>query len=192
MGVGSGKSFSSVENPSAVLSLEISSFLMATHPEEDSIRTPPPHHQDVHICCGPGQGPFLSLRQASVLSFRFLFFFILMRRRIWTSWLFRIWSSSCSWWRCSLRRICNLFWWIYNFFCILNNQSCWFVCFVKPGDVCLGFHRSENRFGHVGVRPLSRRIIRHRDELSCLGVWNISFYFYCLNFFFLLWRIDSL
>ena len=70
MGVGSGKSFPSVENPSAVLPLEmyseISSFLMATHPlemvnhpEEDSIRTPPPHHQDVHICYGPGQGPFL-------------------------------------------------------------------------------------------------------------------------------------
>ena len=70
MGVGSGKSFSSVENPSAVLPLEIyseiSSFLMATHPlemvnhpEEDSIRTPPPHHQDVHICYGPGQGSFL-------------------------------------------------------------------------------------------------------------------------------------
>jgi hypothetical protein len=49
MGVGSGKSFSSVENPSSVLPLEIyseiSSFLMATHPlemvnhpEEDSIR----------------------------------------------------------------------------------------------------------------------------------------------------------
>jgi hypothetical protein len=106
------------------------------------------------------------------------------RRRIWTSWWFRIWSSSCSWWRCSLRRICNLFWWIYNFFCILNNQSCWFVCFVKPGDVCLGFHRSENRFGHACVRLLSRRIIRHWDELSCLGLWNISFYFYYLIFFF--------
>jgi hypothetical protein len=70
MGVGSGKSFSAVENPSAVLPLEIyweiSSFLMATHPlemvnhpQEDSIRTPPPHHQDVHICYGPGQGSFL-------------------------------------------------------------------------------------------------------------------------------------
>jgi hypothetical protein len=38
MGVGSGKSFSGVENPSAVLPLEIyseiSSFLMATHPLE--------------------------------------------------------------------------------------------------------------------------------------------------------------
>ena len=107
-----------------------------------------------------------------------------MRRRIWTSWWFRIWSSSCSWWRCSLWRICNLFLWIYIFFCILNHRSCWFVCFVKPGDVCLGFHRSENWFGHAGVRLLSRRIIRHRDERSCLGVWNISFYFYCLNFFF--------
>jgi hypothetical protein len=32
---------------------------MVNHPEEDSIRTPPPHHQDVHICYGPGQGPFL-------------------------------------------------------------------------------------------------------------------------------------
>jgi hypothetical protein len=32
---------------------------MVNHPEEDSIRTTPPHHQDVHICYGPGQGPFL-------------------------------------------------------------------------------------------------------------------------------------
>jgi hypothetical protein len=29
----------------------------------------------------------------------------------------------------------------------------------------LGFHRCENRFGHAGVRLLSRRIIRHRDEI---------------------------
>jgi hypothetical protein len=29
------------------------------HPEEDSVRTPPPHHQDVRICYEPGQGPFL-------------------------------------------------------------------------------------------------------------------------------------
>ena len=66
MGVGLGKSFSSVENPSAVLPLEIYSFMMATHPletvnhpVEDSVRTTPPHHQDVHICYGTGQGPFL-------------------------------------------------------------------------------------------------------------------------------------
>jgi hypothetical protein len=96
MGVGSGKSFSSVENPSAVLPLEIyseiSSFLMATHPlemvnhpEEDSIRLllriiktsiSVMDLDRVLFCLA------LSLRQASVLSFRFLFFFILMRRRI--------------------------------------------------------------------------------------------------------------
>ena len=62
MGVGSGKSFSCVENPSAVLPLEIyseiSSFLMAihplemvNHPEEHSIWTPPPHHQCPFLPC---------------------------------------------------------------------------------------------------------------------------------------------
>ena len=61
MGVGSGKSFSSVgilsaERPLEICS-EISAFLMANHPEEDSIQIPPPNHQDVHIYCGPGQGP---------------------------------------------------------------------------------------------------------------------------------------
>jgi hypothetical protein len=68
MGVGSGKSFSSVgilsaDRPLEICS-EISAFLMATHPwemvnnpEEASIQIPPPNHQDVHIYCGPGQGP---------------------------------------------------------------------------------------------------------------------------------------
>ena len=31
-----------------------------SHPEEESIRTPPPHHQVVHICFESGQGHFLS------------------------------------------------------------------------------------------------------------------------------------
>jgi hypothetical protein len=65
MGVGSGKSFSSVgilsaDRPLEICS-EISAFLMATHPwqmvnhpEEDSIQIPPPNHQVVHIYCGPG------------------------------------------------------------------------------------------------------------------------------------------
>ena len=44
--------------------LEICAFLMATHPwervnhpEEDYTQIPPPNHQNVHIYCGPGQGP---------------------------------------------------------------------------------------------------------------------------------------
>jgi hypothetical protein len=65
MGVGSGKSFSSVVFLSAHHPLEICAFLMATHPwemvnhpAEDSIQMPLPNHQDIdiHIYCGPGQG----------------------------------------------------------------------------------------------------------------------------------------
>ena len=51
-------------NCSLEICSEISAFLMATHPwemvnhpEEDSIQIPPPNHQDIHIYCGPGQGP---------------------------------------------------------------------------------------------------------------------------------------
>ena len=104
-----------------------------------------------------------------------LFFLILMWSRIWSSWQFRIWSRSCSWWRCSLRRIGNFFRWSYNCSCCLSSQSCWFVCFVKPGDVCLCFHRGENGFGHACTW------LSNTDEFTCLRVWNVSFYFYWLN-----------
>jgi hypothetical protein len=50
-----------------------------------------------------------------------LLFLILMWSRIWSSWQFRIWSRSCSWWRCSLRRIGNFFRWSYNFSCCLSR-----------------------------------------------------------------------
>ena len=56
MDVGSGKSFSSVGILSAFL-MATHPWEMMNHPEEDSIQIPPPNHQDVHIYCGPGQGP---------------------------------------------------------------------------------------------------------------------------------------
>jgi hypothetical protein len=91
------------------------------------------------------------------------------------------------WSRCgSIRKSGNLFRRSYNFCCYLNSQSCWFVCSVKPWHVCLGFHRGEKGFGHACVWLLSRRIIRNRNECSCLRVWNSPFSFYWRKLFSLM------
>jgi hypothetical protein len=43
----------------------------------------------------------------------------------------------------------------------------------------------KKSFGHACVWLLSSRIIHHRDEFSCLRVWNASFNFYWLICFLL-------
>ena len=56
----------------------------------------------------------------------------------------------------------------------------------NQGEHSLCCNRIENRFDDTIIRFLHIWNIRHRDESTCLWVWNIFFGFYFLNFYLFL------